>query len=191
MYTRILFTAAMALVLVWTAYAGGVTNIKSVYNTSSKKVMVSAFDNKSLAENGNNNWLKTSVVTGGGCYWFGDMWVPWADNARQFSSHNIRIEIYDGDPARGNHTATFFGIYQTGEEIRVITIPRDGSFPGQHWGDEYARRYFSATAPRVEGEWRSGGERNIHFYNKKDGSIGFRFEQYSPPPRDLVISGCR
>ncbi len=171
------------------AKAGGVTNIKSVYNTSSKTVLVSAFDNKTLIENSHKNWVKTSEVTGRGCSWYGDMWIPWANNAREFASHNIRVEIY-GPGQPGLRRADFFAIYQTGEEIRSIAIPQDGRFPGMHWGADYARNYYGLATQRVEGLWRSGGDRNIRFYDRPNGSVGFAFEEYRPPPRNLTVSGC-
>lgn len=47
-------------------FAGGVTNIKEVINNSSKAVRVTAYDNKTLAENGLRNLLTTSVISAGG-----------------------------------------------------------------------------------------------------------------------------
>src|SRR5437868_1192661 len=83
------------------ANAGGVTNIKQVINKSSKAVRVTAYDNKTLAENGHHNRITTEVI-GPGADWRGDMWIPWADNAQQFRLHFLTFEIFEMSPrARG------------------------------------------------------------------------------------------
>ena len=156
------------------AHAGGVTNIKEVVNRSSKAIRVTAYDNKTLAENGLRNLLTTSVISAGG-NWRGDMWVPWADNRSQFRKHFFTIEIFQLSPTASGRVLTFGG-YQTGEEIRASLIrDRTGSQHEVHYlvEDEYNER-----APRVDGEWRSGGERRILLFDRPDGSVGFKFEKF-------------
>ncbi|HUR98584.1 MAG TPA: hypothetical protein VMZ26_11020 [Pyrinomonadaceae bacterium] len=153
--------------------AGGVTNIKEVINKSSKPVRVSCYDNKTLLENGHRNMLTTSVIASGGD-WRGEMWVPWADNKNQFRSHFFSVEIFDGSPARAGRVQIFGG-YQTGEEIRSSLIRTRTTNQGEvHYlvEDEY-----NASAPRVEGEWRSGGDRRIVFFDRPDHTVGFKFER--------------
>ena len=166
-----------ALVIVNSAvfsFAGGVTNIKEVVNNSSKAVRVTAYDNKTLAENGLRNLLTTSVIAAGGS-WRGDMWIPWADNKKQFKSHFLSLEIFQASPASRGPVLVFGG-YQTGEEVRATLVrDRSGSRDEVHYllEDEYNER-----APRVDGEWKSGGDRRILFFNRTDGSVGFKFERY-------------
>jgi hypothetical protein len=156
------------------ARAGGVTNIKEVINRSSKSVRVSAYDNKTLAENGLRNLLSTSVVAAGG-NWRGDMWVPWADNRNQFKSHFLTLEIFDASPTSFGRVRVYGG-YQTGEEIRSSLVRDQNSNQAEvHYLIESE---YNANAPRVDGEWRSGGERRIIFFNKPDGTVGFKFEKF-------------
>src|SRR5687767_12675980 len=110
-------------------YAGGVTNIKEVVNSSSKAIRVSAYDNKTLIENGHRNLLTTSVIPAGG-RWSGDMWVPWADNRQQFKSHFITIEMFEGSPNTTSRVQ-IFGLYQTGEEIRASLVRTKQSNSGE------------------------------------------------------------
>lgn len=70
-------------------------------------------------------------------------------------------------------------IYQSGENVR--TNP-DNSYTEENTDDiniEFPIVDYNADAPRVDGEWQSGGERRIIFSDKKDGSVGFRFERYT------------
>jgi hypothetical protein len=169
-FTALLFIACSSV----PTLAGGVTNIKEVINKSSKAVRVSAYDNKTLGENGLRNLITTSVVAPG-TYWRGDMWVPWADNQKQFRSHFITMEIFNASPgvlAR----VWVYGVYQTGEEIRSSLVrDRSGDQAEVHYlvEDEY-----NATAPRIDGEWKSGGDRRVIFFDKPDRSVGFKLEKY-------------
>jgi len=173
--TRKIITALLFIVCSCSAaLAGGVTNIKEVVNKSSKAVRVSAWDNKTLLENGHRNLISTSVIAAG-AEWRGDMWVPWADNKKQFRSHFISIEIFEASPTRPGRVLVF-GAYQTGEEIRSSLVRDRTSNQGEEVyliEDEYA-----ANAPRVDGEWRSGGDRRVIFFDKPDGSVGFKLEKY-------------
>lgn len=156
-------------------HAGGVTNIKEVVNTSSKAVRVSAYDNKTLIENGHRNLLTTSVIPAGG-RWTGEMWVPWADNSKQFKNHFITIEMFLASPDTTGRVHVF-GLYQTGEEIRSSLVrAKETNRSEVHYlrEDEY-----NATATRVDGEWKSGGDRRIVFYDDVNaGLVGYRFEQF-------------
>lgn len=156
-------------------HAGGVTNIKEVVNTSSKAVRVSAYDNKTLIENGHRNLLTTAVIPAGG-RWSGDMWVPWADNRSQFRSHFLTIEIFLASPNTTGRVHVF-GLYQTGEEIRGSLVRGRQSNSGEvHY---LLESEYNPTAARVDGEWKSGGDRRIVFYDDANaGLTGFRFEQF-------------
>ncbi|MEO6333681.1 MAG: hypothetical protein ABIO91_01740 [Pyrinomonadaceae bacterium] len=150
------------------------TNIKEVVNKSSKAVRVSAYDNKTLAENGHRNLITTSVVAAGAA-WRGDMWVPWADNRRQFRSHFITMEIFYASPMTSARVLVF-GVYQTGEEIRSSLVRDRTTNDGEvHYllEDEY-----NARAPRIDGEWKSGGDRRVIFFDRADGSVGFTVERH-------------
>lgn len=159
------------------AQAGGVTNIKEIVNRSSKVVRVSTYENKTLIENGWNNWIATPELSANGGNWTGDMWVPWADNKEQFKSHFMKIEIIEQRSEPRFNLVRAFGVYQTGEEIR-FSFAREyqGRQPANSW--YLGEQHYNADAPKVEGEWKSGGERRIIFFDKKDGSVGFKFEQY-------------
>ena len=156
------------------AHAGGVTNIKSVKNKSSKSVRVTAYDNKTLAENGHHNRITTEVIAPG-TDWQGEMWIPWADNAQQFRLHFLTFEIFEMSP-RSRGRVLIFGGYQTGEEVRASFVrDRQTTRNEEHY---LVESEYNDHAPRVDGEWRSGGDRRIIFFDKPDGSVGFKFEKY-------------
>jgi hypothetical protein len=157
------------------ANAGGVTNIKEVVNNSSKSVRVTAYDNKTLLENGHNNLLTTAVISPRGT-WRGEMWVPWADNSTQFRSHFLTIEIFLVSPSPAvQERVLIFGGYQTGEEIRASLVRDRRTNQGEvHY---LLENEYNDRAPRVEGEWRSGGDRRIVFFDRPDRSVGFKFEK--------------
>lgn len=159
------------------AYAGGVTNVKEIINRSSKVVRVSTYENKALIENGWKNWLATPEISANGGRWTGDMWVPWADNKEQFKSHFMKIEIIEKRPSPRVDFVRAFGLYQTGEEIRFsFAREYESRQPANSW--YLGENHYDANAPKIEGEWKSGGERRILFFDKKDGSVGFKFEKY-------------
>ena len=159
------------------ATAGGVTNIKEIINRSSKVVRVSTYENKALIENGWNNWIATPELSANGGRWTGDMWMPWADNKEQFKSHFMKIEIIEQRSEPRLNLVRAFGVYQTGEEIR-FSFAREyqGRQPANSW--YLGERHYDANAPKVDGDWQSGGERRIIFSDKPDGSVGFKFERY-------------
>ena len=105
------------------------------------------------------------------------MWVPWADNKEQFKSHFMKIEIIERRPAPQANFVRAFGVYQTGEEIRFsFAREYEGRLPANAW--YLGEQHYDANAPKVDGEWKSGGERRVIFFDKPDGSIGFKFEKY-------------
>lgn len=159
------------------ASAGGVTNIKEIVNRSSKVVRVSTYENKTLAENGWKNWLATPEIAGGGGTWTGDMWMPWADDKEQFKSHFMKIEIIEKRPTARADSVRAFGVYQTGEEVRFsFAREYESRLPANAW--HLGAEHYNANAPKVDGEWKSGGDRRIVFSDKPDGGVDFKFEKY-------------
>lgn len=169
--TALLFIVCSSVITL----AGGVTNIKEVVNRSSKIVKISTYENKNRIEAG----LKTTGEIAAAGTWRGDMWIPWADNSRQFDSHFMKIEIIDRRPTERHDTIQIFAAYQTGEEVRSNPdriVRQRGNTDAQWLGE----RSYNANAPKVEGLWQSGGERRVVFFDKPDGSVGFKFERYQP-----------
>ena len=157
-----------------TAKAGGVTNIKEVVNRSTKIVRLTTYEDKNDVE---SKWKTTGKIKAG-ITWKGDMWIPWANNNEQFLKHFLKIEIFKPHPKENLSNVNVITIYQSGEYVR--TNP-DNSYTEENTDDiniELPLVDYNANAPRVEGEWRSGGERRIIFSDKKDGSVGFKFESY-------------
>ncbi|MBA2736761.1 MAG: hypothetical protein H0U50_08255 [Pyrinomonadaceae bacterium] len=178
MYKKIISALLFVVFSSAFAYAGGVTNIKEVVNRSSKVVRVSTYENKALIENGWQNWLATPEIAANGGMWTGDIWMPWADNKEQFKSHFMKIEIIEKRPLQRVDFVRAFGVYQTGEEIRFsFAREYESRQPANSW--YLGERYYDANAPKVDGEWQSGGERRIIFSDKPDGSVGFKFERYT------------
>ena len=66
MSRKIINALLLTLSLSAFAHAGGVTNIKEVVNNSSKAIRVTAYDNKSFAENGRNDRITTAVTVRSG-----------------------------------------------------------------------------------------------------------------------------
>ena len=165
--------ALLSPLMITTANAGGVTNIKEVVNKSSKIVKLTTYENK----NGVESTLKTTGEIAAGRDWSGDMWIPWADNAEQFNSHYMKIEIIERSPTERFDSIQIFAAYQSGEEVRanLDRIVRQRGNTDSQW---LGARSYNADAPKVEGEWKSGGERRVIFYDKSDGSVGFKFEKY-------------
>lgn len=173
LFSAILFVVSACVF----AEAGGVTNVKEIVNNSSKVVRVSTYENKTLIENGWKNWIATPELSANGGRWTGDMWVPWADNKAQFKSHFMKIEIIEKRPPPRVEFVRAYGLYQSGEELRFsFAREYESRQPANSWylGEDHYR----ADAPKVEGEWKSGGERRIVFFDKKDGSVGFEFKRY-------------
>jgi hypothetical protein len=160
------------------ARAGGVTNIKEVVNRSSKVVKISTYENKALIENGWKNLLTTPEIAAGG-RWTGDMWIPWADNSEQFKAHFMKIEIIEKRPAERTDLVRIFAAYQTGEEVRA-SYNRTVEMRGSTDANWFNAMSYNPDAPKVDGEWKSGGERRVIFFDKPDGSgVGFKFEKFT------------
>lgn len=153
------------------AYAGGVTNIKEVINNSSKVVKLTTYEAKHGFEGAAK---KTTGVITYGNIWNGDMWIPWADNEEQFKGHFMSIEIIELRRTRGTDIYHTYIVYQSGDYVRV-------SFYGmveQRGFGILTSGSFDPDARRVSGESKSGGERRVVFFDKKDGNVGFKFEKY-------------
>lgn len=109
------------------------------------------------------------------------MWIPWADNGDQFSEHFLQILIFNPRPQAGTDAVDIVYVYQSGDYVRTffgLTLrvhadPRFFEFPDRALSSAY-----NPDAPKVDGESKSGGERRVIFYDKKDGSVGFKFEIY-------------
>ena len=168
------FFVLLSPLMTTTAQAGGVTNIKEVVNRSTKIVRLTTYEDKNDVE---SKW-KTTRKIAAGATWSGDMWIPWADNNEQFLKHFLKIEIFKPRPNGNLSDVNVITIYQSGEYVR--TCP-DNSYTEENTDEiniELPALDYNANAPRVEGEWRSGGERRIIFSDKKDGRVGFKFEAF-------------
>ena len=89
----------------------------------------------------------------------------------------MKIEIIEKRPPPRVDFVRAFGLYQTGEEIRFsFAREYESRQPANSW--YLGENHYEANAPKVEGSWQSGGERRIIFYNKSDGSVGFKFEKF-------------
>lgn len=129
------YVGLMLLVLFCVALdvRAGVTNIKEVLNETGMTVEVRKYDTKPLAAQA--EFETTGEIPASGGTWSGDMWIPWADNANDFTEKHIEIVI------NGN---TAFWIWQSGDYIRYNT-----------------RRSFVQNSRRVPGESRVNGERRL------------------------------
>ncbi len=162
----LIFSASLTL-------AGGVTNIKEVVNRSSKTVRLTTYENKNDVE---SRW-KTTRRIAAGATWRGDMWVPWADNDEQFQNHFLKIEIFTPRPGPNLSDVRVFTLYQSGEDVRTcpdnfLTLQNTEEIHIEHPAVPYNPR-----APRVAGEARSGGDRRVVFFDNRDRSVGYRFEE--------------
>lgn len=174
MFEKIISAFSLLILLSISAFAGGVTNIKEVVNHSSKVVKLSTYENKNRIENG---WKTTGEIAAGAS-WSGDMWIPWADNAKQFAIHFMKIEIIEKRPTERTDFIKIFAAYQSGDCVRSNynrTVQSRGDTNMWYLGEQS----YNAEAPRVEGEWKSGGERRVIFFDNDDGSVGFKFEKYT------------
>jgi hypothetical protein len=168
-----LFSAFLLIVFSFAvANAGGVTNIKEVINRSAKVVKLSTYENKNRLENG---WKTTGEIAAG-ANWKGDMWIPWADTKEQFAIHFMKIEIIEQRPAERTDSIQIFAAYQSGEYVRS-NYDRTVQSRGDTNMWYLSQRSYNADAPKVDGEWKSGGDRRVIFYDKPDGSVGFKFEK--------------
>ncbi|MBA3352451.1 MAG: hypothetical protein H0U23_08530 [Blastocatellia bacterium] len=156
------------------ASAGGVTNIKEVVNRSSKIIRLTTYEDKNDVE---SKW-KTTRKIAAGAIWRGDMWIPWADNREQFLKHFLKIEIFSPRPKQNLSDVRVTMIYQSGEHVR--TCP-DNSYTEQNSDEiniELPLFEYNASAPRVAGVGRSGGDRRVIFSDNRDRSVGFIFEEF-------------
>jgi hypothetical protein len=160
------------------ARAGGVTNIKEVVNRSSQAVRLTTYEDKGDVE---SKWKMTGKIAAG-TTWHGEMWIPWADNQEQFNHHFLKIEFFRQYPRRNLYHVNVVTLYQSGESVRMDPSP-DNSYDTpqilEEVNIELPLAGYNSAAALVEGESRSGGERRVVFFDKPDGSVGFRFERYS------------
>ena len=171
--TRSLLLTAAALIFApcVETLAGGVTNIREVVNSSSTKVVkLTTFETKFAFEGPEKK--STGVITYGNT-WTGDMWIPWADNEEQFKGHFMSIEIIELRPGRTTDVHHTYIVYQSGEYVRASFY---GTVEQRGHGTLTSGNYVP-NAPRVPGESKSGGDRRLTVFDKKDGSVGFRFEK--------------
>jgi hypothetical protein len=149
MLTRIISIAILAGLACGSAIAGGVTNIKEIINNTAMTVEVRKYDIKTGAAG--SDFETTNEIPANGGTWSGDMWIPWVDNANDFSEKRMELRVYRG---------TAFWIWQTGEFVRY---------------NDRAR--FIPNARRVTGEAKSGGERRLVISTNKDGRVVFEFQR--------------
>lgn len=157
------------------ANAGGVTNIKEIVNRSSKVVRITTYESKNAVETGFK--FKGSPRIAAGETWRGDVWIPWADTKEQFASHMMKIEIITPRPTERTDVVEIFLGYQSGDCVRA-GFAKTEMMRGDAFVYYPGASGYNAEAPRVEGEWSAGGERRVIFYDKPDGSGGFKFEKF-------------
>lgn len=156
-----------------TAKAGGVTNIKEVVNRSTKIVRLSTFEYKNDVE---SQWKTTEKIKAG-ITWKGDMWIPWADDEKQFSLHFLKIEIFKPRPNGNLSDVNVITIHQTGDYVRMNP---DESYTAENSDEiniQAPLQDYNPDALTVAGESKSGGDRRVIFSDKNDGSVEFRFEK--------------
>jgi hypothetical protein len=144
---------------------GGVTNIKEVVNRTNETLVVEKIDFTGNAITGRRE--DTGNIPPDGV-WTGDMWVPWANNAEEFTNHRIEIHIWALRPGSMERDGGWkFFVWQTGEYVRFNEVRR-----------------FVENAPRVPGLARAGGERRLVISAKADKDKGqkftFAFEKLNP-----------
>jgi len=149
MLTKIISIAILSVLSCGAALAGGVTNIKEVINNTGQIVEIRKYDIKALGAA--TEFETTGEIPANGGTWSGDMWVPWADNANDFTDKRMEVKVYRG---------TAFWIWQTGEFVRF---------------NDRAR--FVANARRVTGEAKSGGERRLVLSVNKAGNVVFELQK--------------
>lgn len=149
MLTRTISAAMFVALFCGAAIAGGVTNVKEIVNNTGMTVEVRKYDIKAGAAG--SEFETTREIPANGGIWTGDMWVPWADSADDFTEKHMEVRVYRG---------TAFWIWQSGEFLRYNDRGR-----------------FIANARRVTGEARSGGERRMIISMNKDGKIIVEFQK--------------
>ena len=156
--------------------AGGITNIREIVNQSRLSVSMAKFDlgkgwETLLRGPGPipRSYYTISEVSPG-TSWQGEMWVPWADNRSQFQEHWMLLRVHDTANSRLlNHA-----VYQSGAELRSSRARSTGIADVSF---RLNATDYVANAARLSGEYRSGGNRRIVFYDNPDGSVAFRFER--------------
>ena len=149
MLTKFISAAVLAILSCGVAIAGGVTNIKEIVNNTAMTVEIRKYDVKAGAAAA--EFETTQEIPANGGIWTGDMWVPWVDNANDFTEKHMELRVYRG---------TAFWIWQSGEYLRFNDRGR-----------------FVANARRVTGEARSGGERRLVISTAQDGRVVFEFQR--------------
>ena len=134
--------------IITTAKAGGITNIKEIINNTPLTMEVRKFDTKPLAAAA--EYETTGEIPADGGTWSGDMWIPWVDNSNDFTEKRMEVRV---------EQVTNFWIWQSGEFVRFNSRAR-----------------FVSNAPRVSGESRSGGERRL-IISMDVGRVVFKFER--------------
>lgn len=127
---------------------GGVTSIKEIRNRTSHEVIVRKTDYAFTAAGPH---IQEETIPSRGVF-NGDFWIPWADNADQFSESHLTISV--------NGTVIAW-IWQSGEYVRFNTIQR-----------------FINNARVVPGISRSGGNRRLIVTEASAGRFAIRFERY-------------
>ena len=149
MLTKIISIAILFVVSCGAVMAGGVTNIKEVINNTGQVIELRKYDIKAGAAA--TEFETTGEIPANGGTWSGDMWIPWADNASDFTDKRMELRVYRG---------TAFWIWQTGEFVRF---------------NDRAR--FVSNARRVTGEAKSGGERRLVLSVNKAGNVVFELQR--------------
>lgn len=148
MFTKIISMAVLTVLSCGIALAGGVTNVKEIVNNTRMVVEVRKYDTKPGAAA--PEFETTREIPANGGVWTGDMWVPWVDNANDFTEKRMELRVYRG---------TAFWIWQSGEYLRFNDRGR-----------------FLPNARRVAGESRSGGDRRMIISMTRDGRLAFDFQ---------------
>jgi hypothetical protein len=168
---RSLILAVWVLFLSSALTRAGVTNIREVVNRSSTRVVrLTSCESKFGWEGAVKK--STGAITYG-TIWNGDLWVPWADNADDFKGHFMTLEITELRPARSTDISHIYVLFQSGDYVRA-------SFYGiieQRGLGVLTSGDYMPNAPKVNGEWRSGGDRRLVVFDKHDGSPGYTFEK--------------
>lgn len=156
MYKRLM----TALILTFAASPfthAGITNIKEIANNTTGVVFVKNLDDA------NTIFTLRGGVTGNilaNGVWSGEMWIPWAVNSGDFSSHHIRVTVTTPVANSSETRVTEFFIWQAGDFVRFNR-----------------ERRFVENAPKVPGLARVNGERRL-VVTERNSQISFRLEEY-------------
>lgn len=155
MYKKFISALFFFILSCATAHAG-VTNIKEIVNNTTGVVRVLPWEHAGIL--GTSRYLVPKPIPPQGI-WTGDLWIPWADNAKEFEFENITIQV---KIPTGNQKEiiTSFCFWQSGEYVR--------------YND---KTIFVENAPRVAGMAKVDGERRLVITEKNKKAI-FKFEEY-------------